>query len=315
MATDRTGLFAGIAAYLFWGLITLYWPLLDPAAPVEVLAHRIAWSLIVVGLLLAATRRFRRALALDRRRAGLLTVAALLIAVNWGTFIAAVTSEQVVETSLGYFINPLVTVALGVVVLGERLRRAQWAAFGLAAVAVAVLTVDFGRPPWIALVLASTFALYGLLKKRAGVDALESLAFETAVLVVPAVAYLAVLGATGAGTFTTEGPGHAALLAGAGLATALPLVAFGAAAVRIPLTMIGLLQYLAPTLQFLIGVVIYAEPMPASRLAGFVLVWAALAVFTVDGLRAARNRRRGPVPDPIVEPPVAVRAGWAPSRQ
>jgi chloramphenicol-sensitive protein RarD len=312
VATDRTGLVAGITAYLLWGLITLYWPLLDPAAPIEVLAHRIAWSLVVVGVLLAATRRFRRALALDRRRAALLALAALLIAVNWGTFIAAVTSDQVVETSLGYFINPLVTVALGVVVLGERLRRAQWAAFVLAAVAVVVLTVDVGRPPWIALVLASTFALYGLLKKRADVEPLESLAFETVVLVVPAVGYLAVLGATGDGTFTTEGPGHAALLAGAGLATALPLVAFGAAAVRIPLTTIGLLQYLAPTIQFFIGVVVLSEPMPASRLAGFVLVWAALVVFSADGLREARRRRRAPAPGTVAR---ALPAGLAPSRR
>ncbi len=291
MDERRTGLVAGVLAYGFWGFITLYWPLLEPAAPVEILAHRIAWSLVVVGVLLALAGRMAALRALDRRRTGLLTLAALLIAVNWGTFIYAVTSEQVIETSLGYFINPLVTVALGVVVFGERLRRAQWAAFGLAALAVAILTVDHGSPPWIALTLAGTFALYGLVKKRAGVDAVESLAVESAVLVVPAVAYLVVLGATGAGTFTSEGPAHVALLAGAGLATALPLLAFGAAAVRIPLSTLGLLQYLAPSLQFLLGVVVFAEPMPPVRLAGFALVWAALALFSVDGLRHARATR------------------------
>jgi len=291
MTDQRAGLLAGIAAYGFWGLITLYWGLLDPAAPVEVLAHRIAWSLVVVAVLLLAAGRLGALRAVDGRQARLLTVAAVLIAVNWGVFIAAVTSEQVVETSLGYFINPLVTVALGVVVLGERLRRAQWVAFAIAAVAVLVLTVDLGRPPYIALVLAATFALYGLTKKRADVDAVESLAFETAVLFVPAVAYLVVLGAAGTGTFTSEGAGHAALLAGAGVATALPLLAFGAAAVRLPLSTVGLLQYLAPTLQFLIGVVVYSEPMPASRLAGFALVWVALAVFTWDGLRHRPRRR------------------------
>jgi chloramphenicol-sensitive protein RarD len=287
----RAGLVAGVLAYGFWGLITLYWPLLEPAAPVEILAHRVVWSLVVVGVLLALVGRIGALRALDRRRAALLTVAALLIAVNWGTFIYAVTSERVVETSLGYFINPLVTVALGVVVFGERLRRAQWAAFGLAALAVAVLTVDHGSPPWIALTLAGTFALYGLTKKRAGVDAVESLAFESAVLVVPAAVYLGLLGATGAGTFTTEGAGHVALLVGAGLATALPLLAFGAAAVRIPLSMLGLLQYLAPSLQFLLGVLVFAEPMPPVRLAGFALVWAALALFTADGIRHARAHR------------------------
>ncbi len=291
MDDRRAGLVAGVLAYGFWGLITLYWPLLEPAAPIEVLAHRIVWSLLVVGVLLGVAGRVGALRALDRRRVGLLALAAALIAVNWGTFIHAVTSEQVIETSLGYFINPLVTVALGVLVFGERLRRAQWAAFGLAALAVAILTVDHGAPPWIALVLAGTFALYGLVKKRAGVDAVESLAVETVVLVVPAVAYLAVLGATGAGTFTTEGPGHVALLAGAALATAHPLLAFGAAAVRIPLSTLGLLQYLAPSLQFLLGVVVFAEPMPPVRLAGFALVWAALALFSADGLRQARAGR------------------------
>jgi chloramphenicol-sensitive protein RarD len=296
----RAGLVAGVLAYGFWGFITLYWPLLEPAAPVEILAHRIVWSLVVVGALLALARRVGALRALDRRRTALLTLAALLIALNWGTFIYAVTNEQVIETSLGYFINPLVTVALGVVVFGERLRRAQWAAFALAALAVAILTVDHGSPPWIALTLAATFALYGLVKKRAGVDAVESLAVESAVLVVPAIAYLVVLGATGAGTFTSEGPGHVALLAGAGLATALPLLAFGAAAVRIPLSTLGLLQYLAPSLQFLLGVLVFAEPMPPVRLAGFALVWAALALFSADGLRHARAMRAARPPRPAL---------------
>ncbi len=300
MDDRRAGLVAGVLAYGFWGFITLYWPLLEPAAPVEILAHRIVWSLVVVAALLALAGRVGVLRALDRRRTGLLTLAALLIALNWGTFIYAVTNEQVIETSLGYFINPLVTVALGVVVFGERLRRAQWAAFALAALAVAILTVDHGSPPWIALTLAATFALYGLVKKRAGVDAVESLAVESAVLVVPAIAYLVLIGATGAGTFTSEGPGHVALLAGAGLATALPLLAFGAAAVRIPLSTLGLLQYLAPSLQFLLGVLVFAEPMPPVRLAGFALVWAALALFSADGLRHARAVRAARVPRPAL---------------
>lgn len=287
---------AGVAAYSLWGLVVLYWPLVEPAAPAEILAHRIAWSLVLVAVVLAVTRRLRSSIArVDRRQAGLLTLAALLIAGNWLTYIWAVTTEQVVETSLGYFINPLITVALGVLVFGEPLRRNQRLALGIATLAVVVLTVDYGRPPWIALTLAITFALYGLLKKQAGVDALESLALETLVLVVPAVGYLVWLGATGAGTFTAAGIDHAVLLAGAGVVTAVPLLAFGAAAVRLPLTTIGLLQYLAPSIQFALGVTLLAEPMPLPRLAGFALVWLALVVFTVDGVRTVRARRLAPV--------------------
>jgi chloramphenicol-sensitive protein RarD len=196
-----------------------------------------------------------------------------------------------VETSLGYFINPLVTVALGVLVLRERLTRPQQLAVAIGAAAVAVLAVDYGRPPWIALTLAFSFGLYGLVKKRANVDGTQSLFFETAVLVVPAVGYLLWLGADGSGTFTSEGAGHMALLAAGGIATAVPLMLFGAAAIRIPLTSLGVLQYLAPILQFLIGVLLYDEPMPASRLAGFALVWLALAVFSYDAIRTARRGR------------------------
>lgn len=291
MSRERSGLAAGTIAYVFWGLVVLYWPLVEPAAAVEILAHRIAWSLVLVVVVLAVGRRLASLVALDRRQAGLLTLAAVLIALNWGIYIHAVNSEQVVEASLGYFINPLITVALGVLVLGERLRREQRLALGLATVAVLVLTADYGRPPWIALALALSFALYGFLKKRAGVDAFESLGFETLVLIVPAVLYLVWLGSTGAGTLTSEGPGHAVLLVGAGVVSALPLLLFGAAAVRIPLTTLGLLQYLAPTFQFFCGVVVLGEAMPAARLAGFALVWLALLVFTLDSLRAVRARR------------------------
>jgi len=289
----RTGLAAGVGAYVLWGLFPLYWPLLEPAGSVEVLAHRIAWSLVVVGVLLAVGPGFAWARTLERRRLGLLVVAAVLITINWGTFIHATTSGHVVDASLGYFINPLVSVALGVTLLGERLRRAQWAAVAIAGVAVVVLTVDHGRPPWIALILAFSFGIYGFVKKRADVGGVESLAVETAVLLLPALGYLAVLGAAGDGTFTSEGTGHALLLAAGGIATAVPLVLFGAAAIRIPLSTIGLLQYLAPVMQFLIGVLVFSEPMPLGRLLGFVLVWVALAVFAVDALRAVRRPARG----------------------
>ena len=291
MDNHRTGLAAGVSAYLLWGLFPLYWPLLEPAAAIEILAHRIAWSLVFVAGLLALTAGFAWVRGLGRRRAGLLTLAAVLVTVNWGTYIYGVNSEHVVETALGYFINPLVTVALAVTVLGERLTRLQVVAVAIAAVAVAVLTIDYGRPPWIALTLACSFGLYGLIKKRAGVDGLQSLGFETGVLALPAVAYLLLLGADGSGTFTSEGAGHAALLALGGVFTAVPLMLFGAAAIRIRLTTLGLIQYLAPTLQFAIGVLIYTEPMPASRLAGFALVWVALAVFTWDALQGTRRAR------------------------
>jgi chloramphenicol-sensitive protein RarD len=227
----------------------------------------------------------------DRRRFGLLTIAAVIITFNWGTYIYGVNTGQVVETSLGYFINPLVTVLLGVVVLGERLRLAQWIAVGIAAIAVAVLTVDYGRVPWIALVLAFSFGTYGLLKKKADAGAVESLGVETGVLLLPMSAYLVVLSADGAATFGQRGVGHALLLAGSGVVTAIPLLFFGAAATRVPLTQLGLLQYLAPTLQLAIGVLLYGEPMPAVRLLGFALVWTALIVFTVDSLAAARRRQ------------------------
>jgi chloramphenicol-sensitive protein RarD len=291
VSPHRKGILAGVSAYLLWGLFPLYWPLLEPAAPVEILAHRIAWSFVFIALLLAATAGFRWMRRLSRRQMGLLTLAAILVSVNWGTYIHGVNSDQVVETSLGYFINPLVTVALGVIVLRERLTRPQGVAVAIGAAAVAVLAADYGRPPWIALTLACSFGLYGLVKKRAGVDGTQSLFFETAVLVVPAVAYLLWIGADGRGTFTSEGAGHMALLAAGGVATAIPLMLFGAAAIRIPLTSLGVLQYLAPVLQFLIGVLLYDEPMPVSRLSGFALVWLALAVFTFDAIRTARRGR------------------------
>ena len=288
MTRLRSGLAAGVAAYLLWGLFPLYWPLLEPAAPVEILAHRMVWSLVFVAGVLALAGGFRFARSLSSRQAGLLALAALLISVNWGMFIYAVNSGHVVEASLGYFVNPLVTVALAVVFLHERLRPHQRAAVALASVAVVVLTVDYGRPPWISLTLACSFGLYGLVKKRAGVDGTQSLAVETAFLFAPALAYLVWLGAAGEGTFTSEGPGHVALLAGAGVATAVPLMLFGAAAVRIPLATLGLLQYVNPVMQFAIGVVVYGEDMPLSRLAGFTLVWLALAVLAVDAVRALR---------------------------
>ncbi len=275
VTAERKGVLLGAGAYLLWGLFPLYWPLLEPAGAVEVLAHRVLWSLVVVLLLLAGLGGLRglRPVVRDRGRMWRLSLAAVVVAVNWGTYIYGVSSGQVVQTSLGYFINPIVTVLLGVVVLGERLRPVQWSALGVAAVAVGVLTVEAGEPPYLALVLAFTFGTYGLLKKTAGVGAVEGLAVETAVLFPVAALYVAVLGATGAATFGSEGPLHAGLLALSGIVTAVPLLLFGAAASRVPLTTLGLLQYLAPTMQFLLGVTVFDEPLPLLELAGFVLVW------------------------------------------
>ena len=292
MTSTRRGTLYGAGAYLLWGLFPLYWPLLEPSTALEVLAHRVLWSLVVVVVLLAVTRRLPqvRAAVRDRRRLAMLSAAAALVAVNWGTYIYGVSSGRVVETSLGYFINPIVTVLLAVVVLGERLRRAQWAALGIAFVAVVVLTVENGSPPWLALVLAATFGAYGLIKKTAGVGAVEALAVETGVLLPLAAAYVVGLSLTGAGTFAAEGAGHAGLLALSGLVTAVPLLMFGAAAGRVPLSTLGILQYLAPTMQFLLGVTLFDEPLPPVELFGFVLVWTALALFSVDLVRDSRRR-------------------------
>ena len=301
MDDRRLGVLSGLAAYSLWGLFPLYFPLLEPAGGLEIVAHRVLWSLAFVGLLLTVTRHWSqvRALAGDRRRLLVLAGAALLIAVNWLVFVYGVNSGQVVETSLGYFINPLVSVLLGVVVFSERLRPLQWVAVGIAAVAVTVLTVDYGRPPWIALALAASFGLYGVMKKLVRVEAAPGLFVETAMVAVPAGVVLAVLHAGGDGTFGNAGTGHTLLLMSSGVATAIPLLLFAAAARRIPLSTVGLLQYLTPLMQLAIGVFIYDEPMPPARLAGFVIVWVALGVFTADSLRHARASGRRPAAEVV----------------
>lgn len=257
----------------------------------EVLAHRVVWSLLVVAGLVAVGRRTHavRAVVRDRGRLLKLSAAAVFIAVNWVTYIYGVTSGHVVETSLGYFVNPIVTVLLAVLVLGERLRPLQWTAVGAAMVAVIVLTIQGGHPPWIALVLAFSFGFYGLLKKTASVGAVEGLVVETAVLAPLAVVFLAVLQATGRGTAVNHGPGHLALLVGAGIVTAGPLLLFGAAATRVPLATLGVLQYLAPTIQFVIGITVFGEPLPLLRVVGFALVWFGLVLFTLDLLTERRR--------------------------
>jgi chloramphenicol-sensitive protein RarD len=290
----RKGYLFGVAAYTCWGLFPLYWKLLRPATPVEILAHRVVWSLVFVLGVVAVTRGWRSIARLSRQpgKLALIGLAAVVIAVNWGTYIYGVNADRVVETSLGYFINPLVTVALGVLVLRERLRGAQWVALGVGAIAVVVLTVDYGHAPYIALILAVSFGTYGLIKKRLGVPAADGLLLESAALTVPALVYLGVLTSNGESTFGRGTTWHTVLLVLAGAITAVPLLLFAGAANRIPLSAIGLLQYLAPVLQFACGVLVYAEPMPAPRLAGFALVWIALAIFTWDAIRHTRDRSR-----------------------
>jgi chloramphenicol-sensitive protein RarD len=295
---ERRGFLLGAAAYAMWGLFPLYWPLLEPAGAVEILAHRIFWSLAVMLVLVVAVGRLGhlRSLLADRRTLGILSLAAVVIAVNWGTYIWGVNNGHVVETSLGYFINPLVTVLMGVVVLGERLRRLQWVALGIAALAVVGLTVEYGRPPWVALVLAFSFGSYGLAKKKADVGAVESLTVETLVLAPVAAAYILWLTAQGTSTFGAEGTGHSLLVVTTGIVTAVPLICFGAAATRVTLTTIGLLQYLAPTIQFALGVLVFHEAMPPMRWVGFGLVWTALAMFTYEAVTYRRRQLRLTVP-------------------
>jgi chloramphenicol-sensitive protein RarD len=289
----RLGYLYGFGAYLIWGFFPIYLKLLRPAGPMEILAHRIVWSVVFVALLLGAMRNigFLRALARRPRALAGIGTAATLIAINWGTYIYGVNSDRVVETALGYFINPLVIVLIGVFLLRERLRPAQWVALAVGGAAVAVLTVDYGRLPYLALTLAFSFAGYGLVKKRLGLPAAEGLFVESAVLALPALAYLAWLTRQGTVTFGHVSTGHTVLLVLAGAATAIPLLLFAGAANRLPFSTLGMLQYVGPILQLGCGVLIYHEPMPPARLAGFALVWLALAVFTTDALRHTRRTR------------------------
>ncbi|MGB3827443.1 MAG: EamA family transporter RarD [Ornithinimicrobium sp.] len=286
----------GLAAYGLWGLFPLYFTTLRPAGAVEILVHRVLWAFVLCLVILAVLGRLRWLTQLVRRPRTLVAVstAGVLIATNWTIYTFAVLSGHVTEAALGYFLNPLVTVGLGVLVLRERLRTAQWVAVGIGAAAAIYLSVDYGSPPWISISLALTFASYGLVKKRIGstLSAVQSLTAETMVITPVALAVLVYLGATGTQTFTTQGWPHALLLASAGVATTIPLLLFAAAARRVPLTTIGLLQFITPVLQLLTAVVLLGESMPPSRWVGFVLVWVALAVLTLDSsISAGRSHR------------------------
>jgi chloramphenicol-sensitive protein RarD len=293
---QSAGLGYAIAAYGLWGLLPLFFLLLKPSGPFEIVAWRVLFSLVFCLALITSTRRWRALITVMRRPRTVwaMGLAGALIFVNWQTYVFAALSGHVVEAALGYFINPIVTVLLGVLVLRERLRGIQWIAVGLSVVAVVVLTVGYGGLPWISLVLALSFGFYGLIKKNVGpgVDALTGLTLETIWLAPIALAQLGIVAAVTGLTFGTVSPGHTVGLLATGVVTAVPLLFFAAAARRLPLSYLGLIQFFAPVLQFLVGVVILREPMPPERWLGFGLVWIALVVLTWDMVRTGRAPRR-----------------------
>lgn len=290
----RVGVLYAIGAYVLWGLFPVYWKALRAVPAHEILCHRMTWSLLFVLGLLAVKNHWRWLGDAPRSRKTVLTFfgTASLLALNWFTYIWAVNHDYIVECSLGYFVNPLFSVFLGMVFLHERLRRWQWVAIAIAAAGVLYLTFVYGSFPWISLTLALTFGLYGLIRKTADLDALEGLTLETAILFLPALAYLLHLEAVGAGSFGHAGARTNVLLAFTGVATALPLLWFAHGARRITLTSVGLLHYIAPTLQFLLGVLVYHEPFTRTRLVGFSAVWLALAIYSVEGVRTRRGNAK-----------------------
>jgi chloramphenicol-sensitive protein RarD len=289
---DRKGIAAAVFAFVVWGVVPLYWHALNVVPSFQIIAHRIVWSAVLVLLWLTARSGLRwwREVRAQNGALRALALSSLLITFNWGLYIWAVNAGHVVETSLGYFINPLLNVMLGVLVLGERLNRVQWLAVACAALGVAWLTWQSGAPPWIALGLAFSFALYGLVRKLVAVDAVGGLAVESLYLFVPALAFLAWAELGHGGGFVREwGWRIDALLIGSGALTALPLVAFAYGVRRIPLTLLGLMQYIAPTLQLLIGVVVLGEPFGHDNAVGFAIIWCGLVLFAADGLRRSRR--------------------------
>jgi chloramphenicol-sensitive protein RarD len=297
----RSGLLLAVGAYLLWGAMPLYFLAMAPAGPFEIVGWRIVFSLVFCAMLLSVTRAWPRLLAVVRRPRTLLLLglAGALIYVNWQVYVIATTSGRIVDAALGYFINPIVTVLLGVLVLHERLRRGQWLAVGISAIAVLVLSLETGAVPWIALALAASFGLYGLVKKRVGgtIDALSGLTIETAWLAPVAIAQLVVVGGAAGLAFGTAGTVPTLLLASAGIGTAVPLLLFAASTRRLPLTLVGFVQYFTPILQFILGVLVLHEAMPAGRWLGFGIVWVALLTLVIESVVAAR---RGAPPVPSV---------------
>jgi chloramphenicol-sensitive protein RarD len=284
------GIFYAFGAYLIWGLFPIYWKLLKHVPAIQLVGHRIIWSFLLLAAILFATRKWRelRAPLSDRKILCIYFIAALLVGANWSIYVWAVNSSYIIEASLGYFINPLLSVFLGVVFLRERLRLFQWIAIGIAAAGVLFLTVDYGHLPWISLSLAFTFGFYGLVKKIAPLSSLNGLTIETGILFLPAFLFLAYQDRLGQGAFLHTDIVSNLLMAGAGLITTIPLLLFVSAARRIPLSMVGIIHYITPTCQFLLGVLAYGEVFSATRAIGFGIVWIALIIFGVDSLLSLR---------------------------
>ena len=285
------GVTAGIAAYTLWGFFPAFFPLLEPAGALEILGNRIVWSLVVMAIVLTVMRRWRELLAVDRASWGWIFGAAVFVSANWGFYVYTVNSGRVTEAALGYTINPLVSVLLGVVIFWERLTRPQWFAVALAVVAVGVLTIGYGHFPSLSVILAMSFGLYGVFKKKLRVDPVIGMTGEVAVIAPFALILLVWLGVTGAGTFTGHGAGHTVLLISSGLVTVVPLLLFAVAAQRIPLATVGMLQYIVPVLQMAWGLVVVGERLDAVQWLGFALIWGAVIAFTLAG----RSPRRAHV--------------------
>lgn len=283
------GLFFGVAAYVFWGLFPLYWPLLKPANPLEIVSHRAVWTLVFCIIVLTVLRQLKSTFAImknPKKIAGLFATT-ILISINWLTYIWATNNGHVVEAALGYYINPLIIIAFGVLLLRERMRPLQWVAVGIAAIGVTILTLDYGRLPWVAISLAVSWGTYGLIKKKLDLGALEGLTIETLISLLPYGFYLFYIGNQGTGQF-----GHGIvltiLLISAGAMTAIPLLLFNGSTTRLPYSTIGLLQYITPTIQFSIGVWINHEEMPTARWIGFIVIWMALVALGTDLVRSGR---------------------------
>ncbi|CAB4691730.1 MAG: EamA family transporter RarD [Actinobacteria bacterium] len=291
MSKYRLGLIYGFTSYTLWGLFPLYWPLLKPATPLEMVSHRAVWSLVfcVIALAIAHQLKSTFALMISPGVFWRFTLAAALISVNWITYIWAVNHEQIVEASLGYYMQPILLVLMGILAFGEEMRKIQWISFIVATIGVVILTIDYGRPPWISFALAFSWSSYSYVKKKINLGSLQGLAIETLISSVFYGSYLIWIGQKGEGQFG-HGVGLTLLLIGAGAVTAIPLLLFNGATLRIPFTTIGLLQYLTPTIQFMLAVFLRHEPMPSARWLGFVFIWTALIVLGYDLIKSGSPR-------------------------
>lgn len=293
-AFRRAGLANGVSAYLLWGLIPLLFAAAAPTGALELVSHRVIWALLFCAILLVFTGGFKRTWLIVKsgRTFWLLALASVLIAINWTAFVYGVETGHLVEVSLGYYLNPLISIGLGVILLGEKLRPLQWAAVGFGLVAVVIVGIGLGRMPYLSFTVALSFGLYGLVKNKVGnrVGALEGMTIESAVLSVPSIIFLIILGAQGLSTFTGFGASHVVIILVTGPATAIPLILFSAAARRIPLSWVGMLQYITPTMQFITGVFILGEAMSTPRWIGFFVIWVAVILLCIDLVRQSRRR-------------------------